>query len=102
MKSYTDGRLAQLVRASALQAEGRGFESLSAHHKIYVVEIVVKIVDNIKTAYNKKFSGGVAQLVRASACHAEGREFEPRHSRHKIKNPLNRGFFILWQRIDNR
>ena len=28
----SNGRLAQLVRASALQAEGREFESLVAHH----------------------------------------------------------------------
>ena len=27
------GRLAQLARASALHAEGRGFEPLSAHHQ---------------------------------------------------------------------
>ena len=53
-----DGRLAQLVRASALQAEGHKFESCIVHH------------------------AGVAQLVRASACHAEGRAFKSRHSRH--------------------
>jgi hypothetical protein len=28
-----DGRLAQLVRASALQAEGHWFESNNAHHQ---------------------------------------------------------------------
>ena len=32
LKSY--GRLAQLARASALHAEGRGFEPLSAHQII--------------------------------------------------------------------
>ena len=30
------GRLAQLVRASPLQGEGRGFESLSAHHRLQI------------------------------------------------------------------
>ena len=29
---HPDGRLAQLVRASRLHREGRGFESLTAHH----------------------------------------------------------------------
>ena len=29
------GRLAQLVRASALQAGGREFESLIAHHNLF-------------------------------------------------------------------
>ena len=53
-----DGRLAQLVRAPALQAGGHKFESYIVHH------------------------AGVAQLVRASACHAEGRAFKSRHSRH--------------------
>ena len=33
------GRLAQLVRASALQAGGREFESLIAHHNLLVAEI---------------------------------------------------------------
>ena len=30
------GRLAQLARASRLHREGRGFESLSAHHKLRI------------------------------------------------------------------
>ena len=55
-----EGRLAQLVRASALQAGGHKFESYIVHH------------------------AGVAQLVRASACHAEGRAFKSRHSRHSM------------------
>jgi hypothetical protein len=31
------GRLAQLVRAPALQAGSRGFESLTAHHIYFIV-----------------------------------------------------------------
>ena len=38
------GRLAQLVRASALHAEGRGFEPLIAHH------ICAKFLHNAKIA----------------------------------------------------
>ena len=34
-RTAAPGRLAQMVRASALHAEGRGFESLTAHHMPY-------------------------------------------------------------------
>ena len=33
--SWRQGRLAQLVRASALQAEGLRFESVNAHHYFF-------------------------------------------------------------------
>ena len=40
------GRLAQLVRASALQAEGREFESLVAHH-FYVNAEIAQLVEQL-------------------------------------------------------
>ena len=55
------GRLAQLVRAPALQAGGHRFESFNAHR-----------------------NGVVAQLVRVPACHAGGREFESRQPRFSL------------------
>ena len=67
------GRLAQLVRASALQAGGHKFESCIVHH------------------FKQRIIAGVAQLVRASACHAEGRAFKSRHSRHFV-NP----YFLIF------
>ena len=51
----TDGGIAQLVRAPALQAGGHRFESCCPHHH---------------------FFGLVVQLVRTLACHARGRGFE--------------------------
>ena len=59
-KIKVNGRLAQLVRASALQAEGHRFEPYCAHH-FYIFFIY----------------GPVVQLVRTLACHARGRGFEP-------------------------
>ena len=35
------GCLAQLARASALHAEGQGFESLNIHHKLVGVRFIV-------------------------------------------------------------
>ena len=37
------GRLAQLARASALHAEGQGFESLNVHHRLVVCELPTKV-----------------------------------------------------------
>ena len=71
-----NGRLAQLVRASALQAGGHKFESCIVHH------------------FKQCKIAGVAQLVRASACHAEGRGFEPRQSRQYLHRRLT-VFFLL-------
>ena len=45
--NYDVGRLAQLVRASGLHPEGRGFESLSAHHlknMKFILGIILSIV----------------------------------------------------------
>jgi uncharacterized membrane protein SpoIIM required for sporulation len=40
VKSNCYGHLAQLARASRLHREGRGFESLSAHHNMYISTIM--------------------------------------------------------------
>ena len=41
------GRLAQLVRASALQAGGREFESLIAHHYLYISAEIAQLVEQL-------------------------------------------------------
>ena len=53
----TNGSIAQLVRAPALQAGGHWFESSCSHHSLPY--------------------GPVVQLVRTLACHARGRRFDP-------------------------
>ena len=58
----TQGSIAQLVRAPALQAGGHWFESSCSHHPY----------------------GPVVQSVRTLACHARGRRFEPVPGRHKF------------------
>jgi hypothetical protein len=63
-----EGRLAQLVRAPALQAGGRRFESCTAHHLAF------------RTA-----AGDVVQLVRTLPCHGRGRGFESRRPRHSFQ-----------------
>ena len=60
------GALSSVGRASALQAECRRFDPVSAHH----------ICDH--TLFLKYYcSAAVVQLVRIPACHAGGRGFEP-------------------------
>ncbi len=62
------GRLAQLVRAPALQAGGRRFEPCTAHHPCA-----------------PPFRGDVVQLVRTLPCHGRGRGFESRRPRHSFQ-----------------
>ena len=58
--------LSSVGRASALQAECRRFDPVSAH-QAFTLNVL---------------SAAVVQLVRISACHAEGRGFESRPLRH--------------------
>ena len=66
------GRLAQLVRAPALQAGGRRFEPCTAHHTAWQI------------------CGDVVQLVRTLPCHGRGREFESRRPRHSFQGVAGR------------
>jgi hypothetical protein len=67
------GRLAQLVRAPALQAGGRRFEPCTAHHPS-----------------DSNSRGDVVQLVRTLPCHGRGREFESRRPRHSFEGVTGR------------
>ena len=64
----TDGSIAQLVRALALQARGHRFESYCSHQHHY---------------------GPVVQLVRTLACHARGQGFESPSGRHNTRRFLS-------------
>ena len=70
-------KLSSVGRASALQAEGQGFEPLSFHHRKGLPFCL-----NSDSHRVTNENGLVAQLVRALACHARGRGFEPHPSRH--------------------
>ena len=56
------GRLAQLVRALALQARGHRFESYIAHHLLYVAEFESYI------AHHLLYVAEIAQLVEQLIC----------------------------------
>ncbi|SPE33536.1 hypothetical protein SBA2_80052 [Acidobacteriia bacterium SbA2] len=75
------GRLAQLVRASALQAEGRPFEPGTAHQKNWFIGSLshrsIELQPGFGLTMNQwhndsmnQFLGDVVQLVRTHACHA--------------------------------
>ncbi len=70
--------LSSVGRASALQAECRRFDPVSAHQ-----------------ALTLNFSAAVVQLVRISACHAEGRGFESRPLRHFNSSFVCLQFYIV-------
>ena len=74
-----EGRLAQLVRAPALQAGGRRFESCTAHHLAFRTE-----------------TGDVVQLVRTLPCHGRGRGFESRRPRHSFSVTYPRCLIFVW------
>ncbi len=89
------GRLAQLVRARALQARGRRFEPCTAHHvfrraqrwarSIWYLDCVggcfFKLTFRAVALFRSR-AGDVVQLVRTLPCHGRGREFESRRPRH--------------------
>src|SRR5689334_16751705 len=83
-----DGRLAQLVRAPALQAGGRRFESCTAHHIRHRTSIMVMRPESRATAMHVaiRASGVVVQLVRTLPCHGRGRGFESRRPRHFLSS----------------
>ena len=81
------GRLAQLVRASALQAEGHPFEPDTAHHSSGIMAFPTRLSGNkarlkrqgtlpgprgsLRHGYTLRgYFGDVVQLVRTHACHA--------------------------------
>jgi hypothetical protein len=87
------GRLAQLVRAPALQAGGRRFESYTAH-QLTVPEATdnrfstsSRAAKSCSVATSRK-SGDVVQLVRTLPCHGRGRGFESRRPRHRFPQCL--------------
>ena len=81
------GVLAQLVRALACHARGRGFESRTSRHSS----------SHEKPDLFGLFltNGVLAQLVRALACHARGRGFESRTSRHSMNTVRLAGLFLF-------
>ncbi len=56
----TNGRLAQLVRASRLHREGQGFESLSAHHRQSLVKTGLYFLEQA-TVQRQKLSSVITQ-----------------------------------------
>ena len=82
------GRLAQLVRAPALQAGGRRFEPCTAHHSKVEkkLELVQKEeVSGDGSCQSVQKVGDVVQLVRTLPCHGRGRGFESRRPRHSFQ-----------------
>src|SRR5712675_2441346 len=93
------GRLAQLVRAPALQAGGRRFEPCTAHHSRASFNAGRDIRDTPALLSRRLWPthrggscnssdrniGDVVQLVRTLPCHGRGREFESRRPRHSFQ-----------------
>ena len=89
-RGVCDGRLAQLVRAPALQAGGRRFESCTAHQIRHRTVIMVMSPESRARRFPRRgtairASGVVVQLVRTLPCHGRGRGFGSRRPRHHSK-----------------
>ena len=70
-------------RASALQAEGRGFEPLNFHHGFIFTSVARLMMSEISGVVRELTEyGPVVQLVRTPPCHGGGREFESLPGRH--------------------
>lgn len=67
------GRLAQLVRAPALQAGGHRFESYIAHHNAEIAQLVEQLICNQQVTgsspvFGTIFFGEVAKWLNATDC----------------------------------
>ena len=105
-------RLSSAGRASALQAEGRGFEPLSLHHLSYTdagwSSPVARRAHNPKAAGSNPAPAIVTFLVESDlepwcswpnmpACHAGDRGFESRRFRHSLQGSWVR---IRWDSLN--
>ncbi len=96
------GRLAQLVRAPALQAGGRRFEPCTAHHSKgeKKLELVQKEeVSGDGSCQSVQKVGDVVQLVRTLPCHGRGRGFESRRPRHSFQALAESRQFSSWSNL---
>ena len=89
--SYGDGLVAQLVRALACHARGRGFEPHPGRHYTdspclaSVAQLVEQGTENPRVVGSIPTGGticGFSSFGRAPPCQGGGSEFEPRHSLH--------------------
>ena len=101
--SIGNGLVAQLVRALACHARGRGFEPHpSRHSDASVAQLVEQGTENPRVVGSIPTGGtkicGFSSFGRASPCQGEGGGFEPRNPLHFIlKDKLNTtacSFFI--------
>ena len=92
--SIGNGLVAQLVRALACHARGRGFEPHpSRHSDASVAQLVEQGTENPRVVGSIPTGGticGFSSFGRASPCQGEGGGFEPRNPLHFIlKDKLN-------------
>ena len=82
--------LSSVGRASPLQGESRGFETLSTHQQSPVAATA-----GSRRRRGPQIQGVVVQLVRIPACHAGGRGFESRPLRQSTRaNPSGFALFV--------